>query len=507
MPSVLFKAYRPDGELYDAAPTSGYLTDTDYEPFRADVKVEGGVLKVTAEPRRAFFLHCWWEVPDFGRVQLWADAAGRGYRCAETIDLSLDLNVELAHSRLAAVERRAADVGAEPEGDFRKRRAEAQELLAAADAADNEADRARLATQALTAACWAGEMLEQAKARADIAERGTRSGPGRPPGFLFGANAFGLAKGERYTSLFEGLLNFGTVPFYWGGFEPEEGKPNYTNADRITDWLTGAGLTAKGHPLVWFFPQTTPDWQKTKTYDEMKQLCVDRVRTIVSRYRGRIDIWDIINEAHDWANVFHYTHEQMIDVVRAISAAARDANPDCIRIVNNCCLWAEYVASGNTMQGHEDRELWSPYRFLRALEDAGVDYDVIGLQIYYPSRDLFEINRLLDQYATLGKPIHITELGTPSKYEDDPNSHFRQENAVRNMGWWHAPWTQDIQADWIEQFYTICYSKPYIDAITWWDFSDHGGHFFPWSGFVDENLEPKASYHRLKQLFTSWAHA
>jgi GH35 family endo-1,4-beta-xylanase len=164
------------------------------------------------------------------------------------------------------------------------------------------------------------------------------------------------------------------------------------------------------------------------------------------------------------------------------------------------------VASGNTMQGHEDRELWSPYRFLKALDDAGVDYDVIGLQIYYPSRDLFEIGRLIEQYATLGKPIHITELGTPSRYEDDPDSYFKQAGAVRNMGWWHAPWTPEIQADWIEQFYTICYSKPYLQAITWWDFTDHGGHFFPWGGFVDADLDPKPSYHRLRSLFTSWGH-
>ena len=445
-------------------------------------------------------MHCWWEIPDFGRVQLWADNAGDGYQCPQAADQELNLKLELARSRLAAVERRAAEVGPMRDADFARRRAEAQELLAAAQAAATEPDRARLATQALTAAMWAGELLELANARAEIARRGPREP------FLFGCNAFGIEQGERYRQLFEGLLNFGTVPFYWGSFEPQEGRPMPEFADRITAWLTGSGLKAKGHPLVWLFPQTTPEWQKPKTYEQMKQLCVDRVRTLVTQYKGRIEVWDIINEAHDWANVFHYTHEQMIEVVQAISQAAKQANPNCTRIVNNCCLWAEYVASGNTMQGHEDRELWSPYRFLKALDDAGVDYDVIGLQIYYPSRDLFEIGRLIEQYATLGKPIHITELGTPSRYEDDPDSYFKQAGAVRNMGWWHAPWTPEIQADWIEQFYTICYSKPYLQAITWWDFTDHGGHFFPWGGFVDADLDPKPSYHRLRSLFTSWGH-
>jgi len=501
MASLLFRGYRPDGGPLDPLPTSGYLSATDFEPFPAQVEVQGSILRASTDPGRRFCLDCWWEVPDFGRLVVRADNAGAGYQCPQAADQVLNLNYELARSRLAAVQRRLPEVdpqGALVTGQLAARHAEAQEMLKAAEAAAEEGERTRLATKALTAAMWAGEMLELAKARADIERRGPRER------FLFGANAFGLGQGPEYTRLFEELLNFGTVPFYWGGFEPEEGKPNYTRADQITNWLTGAGLAAKGHPLVWFFPQTTPQWQHGKSYEQMKQLCVDRVRTIVSRYRGKIDIWDIINEAHDWANVFHYSHEQMIEIVRAISAAAKEANPDCLRIVNNCCLWGEYVASGDTMQGHEDRELWSAYRFLKALDDAGVDYDVIGLQIYYPSRDLFEISRLVDMFAGLGKPVHITELGTPSRYEDDPNSHLKGKDAVRNMGWWHAPWTQTIQADWIEEFYTICYSKPSVQAMTWWDFSDHGGHFWPWGGFVDQNLQPKESYRRLKALFTEW---
>lgn len=501
MAALVFTGYRPEGTPLEPLPSWSYLSTTDFEPFPAEVEAVGSTLRVTTDPGKRFFLDWLGEVPDFGRLVVRADNAGEGYQCPQAGDEGLNLNYELARSRLAAVQRRMTETdpdGSLVAGELAARRAEAQEMLRAAEAAADEGERARLATKALTAAMWAGEMLELAKARADIARRGPREG------FLFGANAFGLAQGERYTSLFEDLLNFGTVPFYWGSFEPEEGKPNYGNADRITDWLTGAGLTAKGHPLVWFFPQITPKWQHGKSYQEMKQLCVERVRTIVSRYRGRIDIWDIINEAHDWANVFGYTHEQMVEVVGAISDAARQANPDCVRIVNNCCLWAEYVASRKTMQGNEERELWSPYRFLQALEQAGVDYDVIGLQVYYPMRDMFEISRLLDMFGQLGKPIHITELGVPSRYEDDANSHFKQENAVKNMGWWHAPWTQTIQADWIEQFYTICYSKPYIEAVTWWDFTDHGGHFWPWGGFVDENLQPKESYHRLKALFAKW---
>jgi endo-1,4-beta-xylanase len=49
--------------------------------------------------------------------------------------------------------------------------------------------------------------------------------------FKFGANAFGLfsipdADTQRaYEERFAALLNFATLPFYWGGYEPKRDAP------------------------------------------------------------------------------------------------------------------------------------------------------------------------------------------------------------------------------------------------------------------------------------------
>ena len=50
--------------------------------------------------------------------------------------------------------------------------------------------------------------------------------------FLFGCNAYmltrcGKAELERgYRRRFKALLNYATLPFYWGGDEREQGKPD-----------------------------------------------------------------------------------------------------------------------------------------------------------------------------------------------------------------------------------------------------------------------------------------
>ena len=59
-----------------------------------------------------------------------------------------------------------------------------------------------------------------------------------------------------------------------------------------------------------------------------------------------------------------------------------------------------------------------------------------------------------------------------------------------------------LQADWIAQFYTIAYSHPEIEAITMWSMADPG--YVPASGLFTEQLEPKKSFFRLKELEKSW---
>ncbi len=123
----------------------------------------------------------------------------------------------------------------------------------------------------------------------------------------------------------------------------------------------------------------------------------------------------------------------------------------------------------------------------------------MGIQLYYPHKDMFEINRLLERFSSLGKPIHITELGVSSSTKRDETSYLKDV-----FGLWHEPWSEKVQADWIEQFYTVCYSKPYIKAISWWDLPDGG--FWPHGGLVNVDLQPKESYLRLQRLIRHWQH-
>jgi GH35 family endo-1,4-beta-xylanase len=484
--------------LPESAFATLYITDLERNPCRRPYGPVGKGVAMIEDAAEPLVIAMQRPVEGFGTVYLFADNEGRGYHK----DGEIDLQLEFARSRLHAVRTRldtAEKTGLTVPARVGRRLEKAETRLNAAIVAkaatvfgNMPGDHTRFAEESLCESLWAGEELVLETARHEIGRRGPREG------FLFGCNAFGLRHGDPYTRPFEEIFNFGTVPFYRAGFEREEGKPNYANADAITDWLRGAGLTPKGHPLTWFHQAGIAEWMKAKSFDENLASARARCETIARCYAGRIDRWDVINEAHDWANELGYSADQLLEMTRASCEGTRAGNPAAQTIVNNCCAFGEYGATGLTYFRQERRPLRTPHQYLRACLAAGLDFDVVGLQLYYPGYDMFEIDRLLDWYASLGKPIHVTELGVSSSVDVDERSLVKSPAPA----YWHTPWSETVQADWVEQFYTICYGKAAVEAVTWWDFAD-AGHFWPHGGFLRGDFTPKESYHRLKAFIES----
>jgi hypothetical protein len=204
----------------------------------------------------------------------------------------------------------------------------------------------------------------------------------------------------------------------------------------------------------------------------------------------------VLNEAHDKANLWHMNQEQILDMARAVTRAAREGHPTIKRQINHCCQWGEYAVKRND----DGSRKWSPYTFIRDCIDSGVEFETIGLQLYYPQYDLFEIDRMLERHTVFNKPIHITEVATASVDGLDTTS-MRPKTAAPG---WHGPWTETMQADWAEAVYTLCYSKPLYEVVGWWDLADVGGHFWPYGGLLKKDMTPKESYHRLAKLQREW---
>ncbi|MCJ7693172.1 MAG: hypothetical protein MUO22_07135, partial [Sedimentisphaerales bacterium] len=67
-------------------------------------------------------------------------------------------------------------------------------------------------------------------------------------------------------------------------------------------------------------------------------------------------------------------------------------------------------------------------------------------------------------------------------------------------GIWHKEWGQSQQSQWLEQFYKIALSKPFVDGVTYSNLCDVKGSTIANSGLLTSELEPKKSYQMLQKL-------
>ena len=427
-------------------------------------------------------------VPGFGEVYCYADNEGKGYTKPGQIEFVTDA----AATRLRRV-REAAEIarqtGVPRDPAFEKH------LEAAARPIPGKSGPEQIAAgyEALSHALHAGEKLAVNAARHRISKLA------RPRAdFLFGGLASGWQRGPGFEQRFTALFNAATISWYTWSRKPEPPaqRIDYTRQDQSLEWCLARKILPKGFGYVYLTGGATPEWFRSWPYAKVLAEYQRIVTQTTRRYAGRLPYVEVINEAHDKANLFHFSHPQILELTREACRAAREGSGAVKRLINHCCLWAEYARRANP----NGERRWSPFLYLQDCLRAGVEFEIVGLQLYYPQQDLFEIDRMLDRFKAFNRPIHITELACNSAEGLDPAS-MRPKSLVPG---WHGPWTEAMQADWLDAIYTLCYSKPEFQAVGYWDLADVGGHFWPHGGLLHKDFTPKQSYTRLLKLKESW---
>lgn len=307
--------------------------------------------------------------------------------------------------------------------------------------------------------------------------------------FLFGCNIFLWGRlenselQEKYREQFAALLNYATLAFYWPTYEPFPGKPNHEYAERVARWCQERGIVTKGHPLAWNY--SDPRWLPQDP-EEIFRLQLARIDDCVRRFRGLIDRWDVVNEAT------HYDRDEcwrqaprmtrmwqevgQVEFVKACFRKAREASADAVLIINDYRVDPAYERLIEQLVDEDGRPL----------------YDVIGIQSHMHG-GVWSTERIWDiceRFSRFGVPLHFTETTILS----GP----RQRPAGRP--WATTPEGEAVQAREVERFYTVLFSHPAVEAITWWDFSDLRAWQGAPAGLVRADMSPKPAYEVLRGL-------
>lgn len=329
-----------------------------------------------------------------------------------------------------------------------------------------------------------------------VATRGGKAVPGatvsveqKRHAFLFGCNIFELDPAstepwqKQYQERYCALFNYATLPFYWGGFEGERGKPQYAKLDAMARWCRDHGIITKGHPLVWH--EVYPSWAP-KDPDEAIPLLHQRVTAIIRHYGGLIHYWDVLNEANG-AAAYAQTGE---------GAWIKRDGPS--KVVATALGWARAASHGltNTLIYNDYNTSEPNVELLTALRQANALPDAIGIQSHMHSGPwpIEQVWATAQRFSRFGRPIHFTEttvISGPSRQID--NNHPPTD-------WNTTPEDEANQADYLARFYAVLFSHPAVRAITYWDFADRNAWLNAPAGFLRKDMSPKPVYNRLLKL-------
>ena len=285
-----------------------------------------------------------------------------------------------------------------------------------------------------------------------------------------------------------GLFNYGTLPFYWGRFEPVEGQPQTAEFLRAAEFMRSKDVTLKGHTLCW----QTVGAQWLLKYDDQtilrKQL--NRIRRDVGDFKGLVSLWDVINEVvimpiydkYDNAATRLCKMLGRVKLVKEVFTAAHEADPVAKLLLNDFNLSTNYEI------------------LLDGCLNAGAPIHTIGVQSHQHQGiwGKEKQDAILARFEHFGLPIHFTENTivagplVPPEIDDLQDAHYEDDAAT--------PEYEAMQAEALEQMYRNLFENhPLVTAITNWDFGDGAWLNAP-SGVIRKDGSLKPAYHTLRRL-------
>jgi endo-1,4-beta-xylanase len=311
---------------------------------------------------------------------------------------------------------------------------------------------------------------------------------------------------------------------------PSAGRYNFAIADTLVDWCLRNGVKVWGHTLgwhaqtpPWFFQAVNPDTEETAqpvrrprmSWDpnaprpsmaEMwrrnikgelasREVALERlekhIKTVVGRYKGRIIGWDVFNESIEDSgdckteNLRTFSWYQVVgpEVLTLAFKWAHEADPDAQLYYN------DYNIEEGAIENKGKHA--SSMVLLKRLIAEGAPITGVGIQGHWHlDTEFADIEKAIDNYASLGLKVSITELDVTATGDNSGafgvrqgNRTIPQENYVKQAGVYK------------KLFEIFLRHSDVIDRVTFWGISDKRSWRWGQGALLfDGELKPKPAF-------------
>ena len=82
----------------------------------------------------------------------------------------------------------------------------------------------------------------------------------------------------------------------WYSTESAQGQEDYSVADAMLQFSKDHNISVRGHNVFWDDPHFQPNWVPSLSTDQLNSAVEKRLNSVVSRYKGQVIHWDVVNE-------------------------------------------------------------------------------------------------------------------------------------------------------------------------------------------------------------------
>jgi len=199
----------------------------------------------------------------------------------------------------------------------------------------------------------------------------------------------------------------------YDAMEPSKGVFSFTKPDILVNYAQKYGKQVRGHTLCWH--NQLPSWltagltngvaNGTFTRASLLAVLKNHITTIVTRYKGKVQQWDVVNEPiNDSGGTLRTSIWQQVigsDYIDSAFVWAHKADPDAKLYLNDYSVELYGTTKSNAF-----------YNYAVGMKNRGIPITGVGLQCHFTVSNInfTKLEQNIKRYATAGLEAIITEL-------------------------------------------------------------------------------------------------
>jgi endo-1,4-beta-xylanase len=284
---------------------------------------------------------------------------------------------------------------------------------------------------------------------------------------------------------------------------PEWDKYNFDLADKIVALGDKNDMFTVGHTLVWH-SQLSPFVTKIKSKDSLTMFLENHINTIASRYDGKIEAWDVVNEALNEDGTMRKSI--FLDLL------GDDFVTEAFRLAQKATPNSELYYNDYNIEQPKKRA--GAIELIKKIQAAGVRIDGVGIQGHWSIKGLplEDIEQSILEYSALGIKVMFTEVDItvlPNPWDlqgADVNQNFEGSPMMNPYPETLPDSVQVALADEYGKLFNLFLKhKDKISRVTFWGISDANSWLNGWpiKGrtnyplLFDRNYLPKPAYDKV----------